>query len=629
MTDSSQDPVADTMHLLVREKNRFCVIPFPTFQDASEPILLPEAKEVEYAPNGAYFAAIEGQDHGIAIRDGATGNLIRSFGGLNDQKTPLKVSFVTFSPMSTYLLAWARPMQGVDVPNLVVYRVSTGESLGSFYHKTFHKDFWPFVQWSEDESIAVKTVTNTLHFFRGDDFSKPTSKLGIPGVEKCALSRGSAPYTLAVFIAGKTGGPGKFAMYTHPDQGGEQLMHRSAFRADSVDFMWNSHGSAVLALVSTNVDSSGKSYYGQSEVYFMNKRGTVCERIDLKREGPTYDAAWSPSGDHFILIYGYSPAMATLFSVDNTNRPPYKMDFTFGTGSWNTIVFSPHGRYVALAGFGSLSGQVEFWDYMKQSVIGRVELPCTTEYSWSPCSRYFMGATTYPRLREANGYRIARIDGKIIHQVDLNDTHVYQARLRPGNPKALPDPMTTTGQMIGGPLQKPASKNKGGVYRPPGSRGAAASFSLHDDVKAGKVNKDTFSTANGVSSRRQRPTPSGKKVVPGMDPNEAEQKPSKSALKRKKKKEKERLAQLQKEKDGDTSTNGSVSELPQFESLAAAEKKLKTLRKKMRQITALKESEQEGKELKEEQKAKLNTESKLLVELGAVEKVIEQMKVEA
>ena len=213
-----------------------------------------------------------------------------SFGGLKDEATPLKINFAIFSPLGTFVLTWARPVQGVNVPNLVVYNARSGERMAGFYQKTFHIDFWPSVQWSDDESIAVRCVTNTIHFFPGDKLGEaPTGKIGVTGIAKCELSKGSAPYTVAAFIAGSKGSPGKFALYKHPDQGGDMIVNRSTFRADSVTFKWNSRGNSLLAMVSTNVDTSRKSYFGQSEVYFMNKIVAKNKLIELSQVGPTGD----------------------------------------------------------------------------------------------------------------------------------------------------------------------------------------------------------------------------------------------------------------------------------------------------------------------------------------------------
>ena len=47
--------------------------------------------------------------------------------------------------------------------------------------------------------------------------------------------------------------------------------------------------------------------------------------------------------------------MGTLF---NLKAEPV---MSFGSAHRNTISWSPHGRFVVLAGFGNLSGGMDFW----------------------------------------------------------------------------------------------------------------------------------------------------------------------------------------------------------------------------------------------------------------------------
>lgn len=614
--------------LLVREKTRAYITPFPyAIGSEGSGESLPEAREAEFSPTGEFFVSIEGTDLSAVIRDGITGEKIASCGGLNDTHTPLKINFATFSPRGSYLLSWSRPIDGVSVPNLVIYEVKSGNRLAAFHQKLFHIGFWPSIQWSDDESIAARSVTNTIHFFHGDKLNEPPcAKLGIPGVSKFALSHGAAPYTIAAFIPGTKGAPGKIATYKHPDEGGDELAHRSTFRADSVTFKWNSKGTAVLSLISTNIDTTGKSYYGESEVYFMDNLGVVTQRVDLPQEGPTYDAAWSPTGLEFIIIYGFMPARATMF---NEKCEPV---FDFGTGSRNTISFSPYGRFVALAGFGNLAGGVEFWDKNKQTLVGRAQLSCTTMHSWSPCSRYFLGATTFPRLRVDNCFRIVRIDGKQIHEHKMEDSLLHQAVFKPALRGVFPDPKNTIGDMIGGPLQPPApvgaagtqEKKNGGVYRPPGSRGSATSITLHRHVEAGKVDKAGFlASGSGLSAAPPR-SAGGRKVVPGMDPADFATGPSKAAIARQKKKERERQVKAQKAAPQPPATPAAI-EPEDIETVDAGEKHVKKLRKKLRAIETLKTAKAEGKELNQEQLDKLASGPSLEDEVAKVEKRIQEL----
>jgi uncharacterized protein with WD repeat len=212
--------------MIVREKTRAYLTAFPYRVEAAgcDPAVeLPESREDPvFSADGAYMVAVEGIDMGVVVRSAADGAQISRFGGMDDAETPLKVNFVTFSPLGSHVLAWSRAVNGIAAPNLVVYKTMTGEKVAAFHQKTFNQDFWPTVQWSDDETIAARTVSNTIHFFDGRNIpGGVTSKLHLPGITSFVLSRGDAPYKVATFTSGKTGAPGRIAVFQHPDQGGE------------------------------------------------------------------------------------------------------------------------------------------------------------------------------------------------------------------------------------------------------------------------------------------------------------------------------------------------------------------------------------------------------------------------
>lgn len=647
---SESGPVAGPpLSLVVREKFRSFVAPFPyeVGAEGGDDSLIPDMREdAVFSPDGSTFVGVEGTAQRVVVRNSFTGKEVVSFGGADDTSLPLKFNFVAYSPKGSFVLAWARAVAGSLQPNLVVCSAVSGEKVAAFHQKNFNRDFWPSVQWSDDELVAARSVTNTIHFFDGTDLGAGMkSKLHVEGVTGFALSKGAAPYTVACFAAGKSGAPGRISLHQCPDAGGDLLLKRSTFRADAVDFKWSATGMSCLALVSTNSDSSGKSYYGESEAYFLDVTTREDRRIELPQEGPTYDVAWSPSGKEFIVIYGFMPARATMF---NDKCEPV---FDFGTGSRNTIIFSPHGKFVALAGFGSLAGSVQFWDKNKMKLVGTANLAATTDYSWSPCSRYFLAATTFPRLRVDNMFRVVRFDGQLIFEHKMVDTLLLQARFRPALRSAYLDPKQTMAYMIGGPPidadTKPAltpgilggmsAPNKAqGAYRPPGARGTSAAFSLHREVEAGKVDKTSFmSKGSGANDSGAVRRPDGyKKSIPGLDVDDqhGDAAPSKAALKRKKKKEKERLA-AEVGHAGNATTNSTrgtdvapvaITELTTVEALS---KRIKGIKKKLRQIDGLKVALAEGGEssMNIDQLEKLKSEHALLEQLKAAEDKVQSL----
>lgn len=45
-----------------------------------------------------------------------------------------------------------------------------------------------------------------------------------------------------------------------------------------------------------------------------------------------------------------------------------------------------------------------FWDYSEKKLLGTTKAECSVTSEWSPDGRYFMTATTAPRLQIDNGY---------------------------------------------------------------------------------------------------------------------------------------------------------------------------------------------------------------------------------
>jgi translation initiation factor 2A len=72
----------------------------------------------------------------------------------------------------------------------------------------------------------------------------------------------------------------------------------------------------------------------------------------------------------FVVAAGAMPSHSTLYNA--TGEPVYQ----FGAAHRNTISWSPHGRFLCLAGFGNLAGEMDFYDILRLKKLG----------SWS----YFM-----------------------------------------------------------------------------------------------------------------------------------------------------------------------------------------------------------------------------------------------
>lgn len=56
------------------------------------------------------------------------------------------------------------------------------------------------------------------------------------------------------------------------------------------------------------------------------------------------------------------------------------------------------------------------WDINGKKKIKKIEIPDTTFLQWSPDGQYFVTATTAPRLKVSNGYKIWHSSGTLLHE---------------------------------------------------------------------------------------------------------------------------------------------------------------------------------------------------------------------
>lgn len=103
--------------------------------------------------------------------------------------------------------------------------------------------------------------------------------LYVEGISDFKLSPG-ANHHIAIFVPERKGMPARvqvFAVssFTQP------LMTKSFYKADKIEFNWNKAGTAVTFLTQTEVDKTGKNYYGETNLYIMNVQNQVDARVVL------------------------------------------------------------------------------------------------------------------------------------------------------------------------------------------------------------------------------------------------------------------------------------------------------------------------------------------------------------
>jgi translation initiation factor 2A len=308
--------------------------------------------------------------------------------------------------------------------------------------------------------------------------------------------------------------PASVKVYQVP-QFNSPVSQKTFFKSDKVQLKWNDLGTSVIVLAQTDVDKTNKSYYGETNMYILSANGSFDSRIQLEKEGPIHDVSWSPNSKEFGVVYGYMPAKTTIF---NARAVP---QHSFDLGPRNTINFSPHGRFVLVAGFGNLAGDVDIYDLERNyHKVCTIKAANCTYCEWSPDGRHILTATTSPRLRVDNGIRIYHITGPLMYDQDINE--LYHVTWRPQSPQqhpldnvlTAPTPHASAASFAA--TQKTPSKPVG-AYRPPGARGTATPlmFKREDEGGAAFTNTGVSSTNVGFQNGFGR---GGRRQVPGAEP---------------------------------------------------------------------------------------------------------------
>ncbi|XP_074484685.1 eukaryotic translation initiation factor 2A [Sebastes fasciatus] len=541
-----------------------------SFQRDSRP-----SRCVTFSRDGTLFGWCNG--HNVSVVKSSDGSVLSTF------DLP-KTSLLEFSPLNNVLATWQPYSKPQDVAqgeaNLQLWELQSGQLIKALYQKKM--DSW-CPSWSEDEKVSVRSVNNELHFYEDNDFNLIANKLHMQKVSDFALSPGGQPSKVSVYVPGSKGAPSFVRLYQYPVLGGPTaaLANKSFFKADRVSMQWNKRASAVLVTASTEVDKTGASYYGEQTLHYLAVNGETSV-VQLQKNGPIYDVAWSPSSAEFCVVYGFMPAKATVYNL--------KCDpvFDFGTGPRNAAHYSPQGHILVLAGFGNLRGQMEVWDAKKYKQVSKPQAPDATHFAWCPDGEHVVTATCSPRLRVSNGYKIWHYTGSVLLKQDAAaGSQLWEVRWQSFPEGSFPERAVkyqAAPSELGTTEATPTQ-----AYRPPAMRHlpATASSKLHEEEPP----------------QNQRP---GEKSL------------SKAALKNQKKREAKKAAKQETKPEAEPPSDPAPVSNSQSEPSSGdpeTDKKIKNVKKKLKAIEELKDQQASGRVLQKNQLDKVQKEDQLLKEL--------------
>lgn len=339
-----------------------------------------------------------------------------------EQPNESRSNRLLISPRSTRLVTF-NTMSGGN--NLHFWDLNEQKHLASMPFK--NSSHWKPV-FSMSEDICLQHLNGELVLYAGGKFDKPKQRMAHLKANDFSLSTASFEpiptyqhlyekriknknHYIAVYSVGVKAQPSNVRIYKYPNMT-DCITNKTFFKADSVKFSWSPSGTSLLLTCLADFDKTGKSYYGEQSLNFLNVKGDSYF-VKLPKEGAIHNLEWYPSCDQemFVCVYGLMPAKVSLFNdkcevLHNFDEP----------GSFNETKFSPFGNMLAIFGFGNLAGQLCIWDFDKKKLVSAQKVPETTGIEWSADGRHLITCTTSPRLRVDNGFRIWHYTGVLLYE---------------------------------------------------------------------------------------------------------------------------------------------------------------------------------------------------------------------
>lgn len=405
---------------------------------------------------------------------------------------------IYWSPLSSTLVTVSLYQKGSSESNLQLWRrIPSSEKVefqctSSFVHPKLEAKH-QVVKWTADEGLCGRLLPEgSLEIHRGNEITEEPSifkfERAAGGFEFAGRSR------LAIFVPDlrddlqRVAAPAEVCVWEVAQDGGQlsktETMKAEVESGQLAELKWSSSGSALLVHCTTEVDDSGKSYYGVSKLLLASADGKVQKDLteaDGFSTGPAQmgqavqAVEWSPTRDEFILIRGYQPAKVTLWYWDAETQTVNLAKVLTEKAHRNFISFNHFGSLVCIAGFGNLAGEVDFYgrteekcDFVK---ISKCEANCAVSADWAPDGRHLLTAVLFPRMRVDNGLTLwnALAGTKVL---SASSEQLYEVAWRPGRAVEEDISVEEVGRATANADSGSAKKQ---AYKPPKARGTGDS----------------------------------------------------------------------------------------------------------------------------------------------------------
>ncbi|KAM9813122.1 eukaryotic translation initiation factor 2A isoform 1-T1 [Syngnathus typhle] len=527
-----------------------------------------------------------------------------------------KTAMLRFSPLANILVTWQPYTKSGEAAqgdaNLRLWELPGGSLLKGLFQKK--ADAW-CPSWSQDEKMAVRMVSNELHFFEDNNFNVIANKLHVQKIANFELSPGAHPSKVCVYVPGSKGAPSFVRLFQYPRlaEPGAALASKSFFKADRVNMQWNNKDLPAGAQSRLDITLKTRKTFWRSPRGHTSDlracrhslgragdgehRGGQERRIILRRADSALpprrrrDGARAACQERAHLRRGLESKLQPLLrglrlhaGQGHSLQPQVRRRLRLWDRTAQRRLLQ--GHILVLAGFGNLRGQMEVWDVKKYKQVSKSQVADATHFSWCPDGEHVLTATCSPRLRVGNGFQVRHYTGGVeqAHQTP-EGSELWEVRWQPFPDGTFPErPVRQQAAGPGGAQAAPAQ-----AYRPPALRHlpAAPTSKLHEEEAP--QNARSFDKPLSKAALKNQKKREARKAAKQESAAEPEPLPEPASVAR------------------DQSTE--TCDDPEME------KKVKNVKKKLKAIEELKEQQSCGKVLQKNQLEKLQKEQQLLDEL--------------
>lgn len=331
------------------------------------------------SPCGRYLAALEGEQFTIYKLDATVANFAAGADGAPPvvHATLARRGIVgcVFSPRGTFVATFETPVKSrAGQPNLLVWDVASMECRLRLHQREWLPNTYGYsLQWTADESrfahqrpasvavydgrlpLAAPEPVEVVGGAVGDESAdggdaavaaaaaaatvavaaaeaaadqagakaggnQPVYVLGAANLVQFALAPNADANLLATFCKGVKGAPATMRLYDIASLSGANPSARvtkSIFAAERVELKWNALCTHLLMLCHTEVDATGASYGGGTQLFFFATDASFHTQVSFQEEGQVQAVEWKCVA---LVIGLFSCVASDIFSWQLNHR---------------------------------------------------------------------------------------------------------------------------------------------------------------------------------------------------------------------------------------------------------------------------------------------------------------------